>query len=135
MKTTPCPSCGEQVQHPEEFSGTLECPHCQNLFKFQTVAPPSLEHFLARERRRPPEKPKWVCRNCESLLDTPGVEVIHGSMGVEICLWLFFLLPGLIYSIWRSSNSARHMECPHCRSREIIPASSAAAQRILMSRT
>lgn len=35
-----------------------------------------------------------------------------GSFLVEGCLWLFFLLPGLIYSIWRLST--RRKTCPVC---------------------
>jgi len=46
--------------------------------------------------------------------------VTPGYFGVECVLWLAFLLPGIVYSVWRIS--ARHDACATCGSREIIPA-------------
>lgn len=37
-----------------------------------------------------------------------------GSFLMELVLWLIFIIPGLIYSIWRVSN--RRHRCPSCRS-------------------
>jgi len=45
--------------------------------------------------------------------------VTPGSFAIEVVLWLFFLLPGLIYSIWRLS--ARHKACPKCGEKSPIP--------------
>lgn len=49
------------------------------------------------------------------------VSVIKGAFGTELLLWLFFLVPGLIYSIWRSTT--RCMACPSCGSTQIVPLS------------
>src|SRR5579859_4415219 len=36
----------------------------------------------------------------------------EGSPGIEILLWLTFIVPGIIYSIWRSST--RKWVCASC---------------------
>jgi hypothetical protein len=52
-----------------------------------------------------------------------------GSIGIEILLWLCFLVPGLIYSLWRISS--RHAVCASCGARTLVPTDSpmAKAQR------
>jgi hypothetical protein len=55
--------------------------------------------------------------------DTPG------SFLIEVILWLAFIVPGIIYSIWRLSN--KKLMCPQCKSSEIIPADSEMAKRLL----
>lgn len=55
--------------------------------------------------------------------DTPG------SFMIELVLWLFFLLPGLIYSIWRLTSKSQ--VCPGCRQPGMIPVQSPIAQRAL----
>ena len=61
-----------------------------------------------------------VCTNCghagPSSLKTPGSGLI------ELVLWLCFLIPGLIYSIWR--RSGQHQVCEMCGSRELVPVGS-----------
>lgn len=61
-----------------------------------------------------------VCTNCghagETATKTPG------SIWIELILWLCFIVPGVIYSLWR--HSARHQVCSACGSRELVPASS-----------
>ena len=50
-----------------------------------------------------------------------GFPAFHqqGSAGVEILLWLTFIVPGIIYSIWRSST--RKWVCASCGNSMIIP--------------
>ena len=45
-----------------------------------------------------------------------------GSMAIEVVLWLCFLLPGLVYSLWRLS--ARRPACACCGSLEMVPVNS-----------
>lgn len=61
-----------------------------------------------------------VCSDCGHL----GSPKSHtkGSLGVEILLWIFFLIPGLIYSVWRLSTRAR--VCGACGSPNVIPVTS-----------
>jgi ssDNA-binding Zn-finger/Zn-ribbon topoisomerase 1 len=50
------------------------------------------------------------CPNCG--YEGEAKTYTKGSLAVEIVLWLFFLLPGLIYSVWRLSS--RYEGCPKC---------------------
>ena len=55
-----------------------------------------------------------------------------GYIGMEIVLWLFLLLPGLIYSIWR--HTARYKGCRNCGGKTLIPLDSPRARQLLSSR-
>jgi hypothetical protein len=60
------------------------------------------------------------CTDCGHLgspsTDTPG------SILVELVLWLCFIIPGLIYSLWR--HHKRHQVCALCSGANLIPANS-----------
>lgn len=60
---------------------------------------------------------QFICTQCSSKIYP--IEVTPGSFSMEVILWLFFLIPGLIYSFWRLGT--RHEECPYCGSRSFIP--------------
>lgn len=88
---------------------------------------------VSREASAPvvvPESHKY-CVTCghqgEPEKDTPG------SIWIEVILWLCFLIPGLIYSVWRLNR--RHEVCRACGSKELIPHDSpkAVAQKRAMS--
>ena len=49
-----------------------------------------------------------------------------GATIIELGLWLLFLVPGLIYSIWRLS--ARYHGCAKCTSKRVVPIDSPIAQ-------
>lgn len=68
-----------------------------------------------------------ACKDCGTVAE-PSTKT-PGSIGIELVLWLCFLVPGLIYSIWRLS--ARHDACPACGSKRIVPASTPDGQRIV----
>jgi hypothetical protein len=55
--------------------------------------------------------PKVHCHICGK--DGKGKKVLAGSAGVELLMWIFFLLPGVLYSLWR--HSAKSYQCPHCQ--------------------
>lgn len=63
------------------------------------------------------------CRTCGHR--GPAKTVTGGNLAIEIILWLCFIVPGLIYSIWRLSS--RHQACKSCGSREVIPIDAPAA--------
>lgn len=54
---------------------------------------------------------------------------IKGNGAVEIILWLCFIVPGLIYSVWRSSS--RYSMCSKCKNANLIPIDSPRAQKIM----
>lgn len=49
----------------------------------------------------------------------------RGSIFIEIILWLCFLVPGVIYSIWRLTT--RRQVCAACGAENIVPADAPAA--------
>ncbi len=73
------------------------------------------------------EEPPFVCSDCGNRVFprtfTPG------NLGIELLLWLLFLLPGLIYSAWRLTS--RYSGCPVCHSRRVIPVDSPMGQKIM----
>ena len=68
-----------------------------------------------------------VCNNCGHIGES--VTARKGHRVIEIALWLLFLVPGIIYSIWRLTTW--HEICPVCGSANLIPASSPIAQRFI----
>ena len=52
-----------------------------------------------------------------------------GSFIMEVFLWLIFLVPGFLYSIWRLTT--RYDACPKCSAANMIPANSPVAKRML----
>ncbi|MCP1675437.1 hypothetical protein J2T57_002587 [Natronocella acetinitrilica] len=58
-----------------------------------------------------------VCADCATVANPKRKP--RGSMGVEIILWLLFIIPGLIYSIWRQSTY--RATCPECGSDNLVP--------------
>lgn len=68
-----------------------------------------------------------VCTQC-GYVGKPK-RAIKGNGFIEIILWLCFLVPGLIYSIWRSSS--RYKVCPKCGNTSLIPTDSPRAKTIM----
>jgi hypothetical protein len=52
-----------------------------------------------------------------------------GSFLMEVLLWICFLLPGLIYSIWRLAS--KYEGCPKCLGAAMIPLDSPMAAKLL----
>jgi len=52
----------------------------------------------------------------------------RGNVVVEIILWLPFIIPGVIYSIWR--HATRGEVCPSCGAANLIPPNSPVAQKL-----
>ena len=63
------------------------------------------------------------CMTCGT--DAQATDYTKGSIWIEVVLWLCFIVPGLIYSIWRQTNKAT--KCPACGSGHLVPQSSPAA--------
>lgn len=59
----------------------------------------------------------FYCRHCD--YHGQQLTVTPGSFIIEIILWCFYIIPGLIYSVWRCS--ARKKVCPECKSEHMIP--------------
>jgi ribosomal protein S27E len=70
--------------------------------------------------------PSLHCMSCGEDLKSPLTGALRGSTLVELALW-FTLFGGLIYSIWRRSGKFK-TECTACRSNQVVPINSKAAQ-------
>lgn len=57
-----------------------------------------------------------ICKNCGSIHN--GAQALPGSGWIELVLWLCYLVPGAIYSIWRRTQ--RRAVCPACGSRDLV---------------
>jgi ssDNA-binding Zn-finger/Zn-ribbon topoisomerase 1 len=56
---------------------------------------------------------KIVCPSCNYVGE--AVELAKGSRRKEIVLWCCFLVPGLLYTLWRQSRDGRYLGCPTCQ--------------------
>lgn len=63
------------------------------------------------------------CMTCGT--DAPSAQRTRGSFGIEIILWICFIIPGLIYSLWRLTT--KRQVCSACGSEAIVPPQSPAA--------
>jgi hypothetical protein len=65
------------------------------------------------------------CQHCGSFGGSR--KYVKGSWWIEVMLWLCFLVPGIIYSIWRLTTK----ECPICGAPNMIPVKSPRAPAAL----
>lgn len=67
-----------------------------------------------------------ICTNCGLTSPAPK-KAIRGSLILEIILWLSFILPGVIYTIWRRNGKP---SCPNCGNSNIMPLNSPGGQEV-----
>jgi hypothetical protein len=70
---------------------------------------------------------KMYCSNCGAVAIPK--RITKGSFLIEVVLWLAFLVPGLVYSLWRVTT--RYNACPSCRAPNVIPLDSPRAKQAL----
>lgn len=75
----------------------------------------------------PKAGPPMVCTQCGH--HGPAKSHTRGTMALELALWLMFILPGIIYSLWRLSTRAN--VCASCGSAALVAPSSPAGRRML----
>ncbi|MBW2418763.1 MAG: hypothetical protein JRH19_09470 [Deltaproteobacteria bacterium] len=68
---------------------------------------------------------RMLCTDC-SEVSVPDT-VLEGSDLLELIGWACFVLPGLLYSVWR--HLLRFKVCPHCGSGDLMREARAAARR------
>lgn len=66
---------------------------------------------------------KMHCLTCGT--EDTVARVRRGNVAIEIILWILFIIPGLIYSLWRINS--RHDACRACASTVLVPIKSPAA--------
>lgn len=70
----------------------------------------------------------WICEACYSKVEGKKVYT-PGSFGMELALWVLFILPGIIYSIWRLAG--RYSGCPVCGHDRLVPADTPRGRALL----
>ena len=71
-------------------------------------------------------KKKFICNQC-GFIEYPQKKV-RGSFWIEIILWLSFIIPGLIYTIWRLTT--KQLVCSNCGNATMIPLDSPMGQKL-----
>ena len=113
---TTCPNCTAENQ--TEEPGLFTCHACHQVFEVNRPkiiqAPPLPQGFKkhsapVQSRKKRPLGDK-ICGDCAEI--GRAKTVTQGSILIEIALWLLFLLPGLIYSIWRLTSQKK--ACGKC---------------------
>ena len=66
---------------------------------------------------------KYGCMECGCQRDP--IDAKRGLLVIEIFMWLLYILPGVIYSIWRRVR--KHQVCPNCLSPSVVLTSSSRA--------
>ncbi len=67
-----------------------------------------------------------ICRDCGTV-GTPKTKT-QGHLLIEIILWCCWLIPGLIYTIWR--HTTRSKVCSECGSKDIVGRHTPVGQKI-----
>jgi len=70
---------------------------------------------------------QFVCTSCEFV--GQQAKLVKGSILIEFVLWVFFILPGLIYSFWRLTS--KQLVCPKCKHPTMIPVDSPMGQKLI----
>jgi hypothetical protein len=79
------------------------------------------------KKAKSPRSKEFICGNCGSM--GKAKRAVKGSFWIELLLWLCFILPGLIYSIWRLTS--RHSACQECGSSELVPVDSPRGKKLI----
>jgi hypothetical protein len=68
-----------------------------------------------------------ICRNCGYV--GKSATRTKGSIVIELFTWILFILPGIIYSLWRLTT--REQVCRKCGSTTIVPTNSPIGSEML----
>ncbi|MCF8724052.1 hypothetical protein LQ236_002072 [Nitrospina gracilis] len=62
----------------------------------------------------------YICLTCGC--QRQPINVRRGHIAIEVLLYLFYIVPGVMYTLWRSVR--RHDVCPKCRTPSIVKTTS-----------
>ena len=68
----------------------------------------------------------FICAKCGT--KTKPITVTRGTIWIEIVLWLFLLIPGIVYTIWRLTS--KYKACSICKSPDIVPLDSPRGKKL-----
>jgi len=69
----------------------------------------------------------FICIDC-GFVGEPKT-IVKGSFWIELLLWFFFIIPGLIYTLWRLTTKEK--ACPACKHQTMIPADTPRGAQLL----
>ncbi|MBI5595866.1 MAG: hypothetical protein HY928_07230 [Elusimicrobia bacterium] len=92
---------------------------------FVVAMPIGVVYFMRRVKKA--MTARLVCTTCGHYGEP--VSLVKGDIGTEIVLWILFLLPGLLYSMWRQSS--RYDGCAKCGGASLVPADSPVGRKLL----
>lgn len=117
-----CPSCNTvHIAALSDRGTSIDCAKCSKRFRI-----PFTGIISAPDKAQE----NYLCLNCHQVGE--AVRVRPGNNLIEVILWLAALVPGIIYTIWRSSE--QKPRCPTCGSFQLVPASSPRAREIMEGR-
>ena len=93
--------------------------HRRSLFvdpapSYQAAPPPPVDEGIAVDGTG------VVCRSCGRYAAIPGKRM-PGNLALEVLLWFFYLIPGVIYTMWRRQDSNAVRYCTECDSQDLLP--------------
>ena len=72
---------------------------------------------------------KKVCRDCWFVSEPAQNSKLRGSGSITLILLCFYLIPGIIYMIWRRGDKTEI--CQKCHGKNLIPIDSPLGQKLL----
>jgi hypothetical protein len=97
------------------------------LFWFGVVAAIVVLAIAVKHQQDNRPEGSHICASCGSRSMPVRPNKGHGL--IELILWLCFIIPGIIYSIWRRSGLSNR--CGACGSGDVIPIDSPRGQKLL----
>lgn len=129
-----CPKCRYEPTMTETLSSPDGCVKCG--VHYASYRAPTTAEKLAKgvhgaraavAEGRAARNGSLYCPVCGTTSE--GESHTRGSILIELVLWLCFLVPGIIYSIWRLTT--RQKVCPACKNPGVIPITSPRARKEL----
>ena len=88
-----------------------------------------LDGKTAGKKEKAAEKNRQICTQCHTVSSPEFTP--RGSRWIELILWCCYLLPGLIYSIWRRAGHKDNIVCPKCLGKTMIPVDTPRGQQLM----
>ena len=117
---TKCPKCGRVC-----YGKMIRCPGCGATLDGSPDAAERLGWIVKKKLYKAvkilPFTSMNIIRCPQCGYEGESQTITKGTLGVEVALWLLFIFPGLIYSVWRFSS--RYEGCPDCSWEHVVQVS------------
>ena len=123
-KLSKCDICGKKLRINEVFTlsnSQKACSKCKSEVERNELEAKQKEYQTIVNDKAKPVKtagnPRFICSNCG--YSGNFRKITKGSIIIELFLWLLFIIPGLIYSLWRLTS--QYKACPKCEAPNMVP--------------